>query len=160
MTYYEYQHVPGYGRDDYMAEEIIARAARRLGAVGADHYIAQAVGLASHPIPLGSVEVRVPGGPGVRRRMERALSAARREVRHRDCLIEIVAYRWTGLPRVERECDRCSTIAELAPWSGEMTWEGEDRLRRARAQTCSCVRVRSRERREGHRWVEDGDVRV
>ncbi len=41
MTHYIYAHRAGYGRDDHMADEIIARAARRLDLEGAGEYIAQ-----------------------------------------------------------------------------------------------------------------------
>ena len=93
-TYYEYRHRPGYGRDDHMADEVIARAARRLGSGGCDDHIAASLGLVSHPVPLGGVEYRMPAAPGVRRRMERALSAAQQEfARRQDCWVYVACVR-------------------------------------------------------------------
>lgn len=92
MSYYTYESRPGYGRDDHMADEIIARAARRLGLAGAERFILQAAGFVSHAVGE-SAEVRIEGTPGTRRRMERALSAARREVMRPDCRIVICCYR-------------------------------------------------------------------
>lgn len=92
MAYYEYIHRAGYGRDDHMADEIIARAARILG-YAADGYIARAAGLASHPVPLGGVTVRLQADRGARQRMLSALRATRREVLSNDCHISIVRMR-------------------------------------------------------------------
>lgn len=79
-SYYEYVHRPGFGRADHLADEIIARAARHLGARGCDGYIAACVGLASHAAPMPGASVRLAAGPGVRRRMVAALRAAEREL--------------------------------------------------------------------------------
>lgn len=87
VTYYEYAHLAGYGREDHLADEVIARAARALGLDGADAYIAEAVGLASHAVGNRAL-VRMPAGPGVRLRMERALRTARTEIRA-DCRIVV-----------------------------------------------------------------------
>lgn len=103
-TYYEYVHRAGYGRDDHMADEIIARAARHLG-MDTDGYLAQAVGLASHAVPMDRARVRLRAERGVRARMQRALRDARREVLSRDTLIEIVCVRtvYEGDWRVREE---------------------------------------------------------
>jgi hypothetical protein len=89
-SYYTYVHRPGYGRDDHMAPEILARAAAILGLQGADHAVAQALGLEGHACPLGIPEIRISSGQGVRGRMAAALRQARRDSPRRDCLIEIV----------------------------------------------------------------------
>lgn len=91
--YYTYVHRAGYGRDDHMAAELISRAARQLGLDTGDS-IAQHVGLASHPVPLSSGEVRLASGPGVRAKMTRAMRVARAElVRRPDCVIEVQCHR-------------------------------------------------------------------
>ncbi len=90
---YEYVHRPGYGRDDHMADEIIARAARILGLAGAGQYVQAATGMAPHPVPMGRARVSLPSGLGVRARMEAALREARTEVVCRDCAIEVVLVR-------------------------------------------------------------------
>ena len=95
-SYYEYVHRPGYGRMDHLADEVVARAARRLGTSGTDEYIAACVGLASHTVPMAGVSVRLPSGPGVRRRMVAALRAAERETlggRYVDTRIDIECVR-------------------------------------------------------------------
>jgi len=96
-AYYHYHHAPGYGRDDHMAGEVIARAARQLG-YDTDHLIAQHMGLAAHAVPIGSCDVRVPATLGVqgrvRRRMTRALARAYREFARRpDCTIYVALCR-------------------------------------------------------------------
>lgn len=90
---YEYEHRAGYGRDDHMAEELIARAARQLGLDTSDR-IAQCIGLASHPVPMGTSTVRLAAGRGVRQRMSRALRAAHEEIGHYvDVRIDVVRIR-------------------------------------------------------------------
>lgn len=92
MRYYTYEHRPGWGRDDHLADEVIARAARQLGIAGTGSYIAQHLGLASHPCPNGTAEVRVAAVRGAKARMRGALRRARREFRRNpDCAIVIVA---------------------------------------------------------------------
>lgn len=88
MSYYTYVHRAGYGRDDHMADEIIARSARQLG-LDTGSAIAQHCGMASHSCPMPASEVRIPSAPGVRRRMLRAIRAAEREVLSHDCLISV-----------------------------------------------------------------------
>jgi hypothetical protein len=160
-SYYTYEHCAGYSHDDHLADEVIARAAAYLGYDTGD-VIAQHMGLASHPVPLPGIELRVPNESGAWRRMQAALANARRDVLPHcvvQARIDIACYRWTGPRRLEEQCARCATVAELAPFSGEMTWEGEQALRSARAEPCSCSYVQPRERREGRRWVEAGEVR-
>jgi hypothetical protein len=90
MKYYEYRHIPGYGRADHMADELIARAARQLGYTEAQGYIAAACGFASHPVPQGSCTVRLPVARGTAARMRGALRRARREfLRDPDCWIAV-----------------------------------------------------------------------
>lgn len=94
QVYYEYVHQPGYGRDDHRASELIARAARILGVGGAGAYVAQALGLASHPVPIGSPVVRLPCERGAKTRMVAALRAAHREIGHYvDTSIAVVCVR-------------------------------------------------------------------
>lgn len=124
QSYYEYHHAHGYGRDDHMADEIIARAARRLGE-DTGRYIAQAAGLASHSVPMRSMSVRLPAGPGVRARMERALHEARQEVARRDCAISVV-------------CSRCEVV-----YPDDDTGRGRE----------YSVPTRIYEQRRGTRWV-------
>jgi hypothetical protein len=93
-AHYEYLHQPGYGRDDHRASELIARAARILGAGSTDAYVAQALGFAPHPVPMGSIAVRLPCERGTKARMIAALRAARREVGHYvDTSIAVVCVR-------------------------------------------------------------------
>jgi hypothetical protein len=96
-TYYEYVHSPGYGRDDHRADELIARAARHLGAAGASAHVITALGLVSHGVPMGAASIRVPAGRGVRQRMLRAIRAAFVECRQPSCAIGVRCYRerWT-----------------------------------------------------------------
>lgn len=89
MTHYRYRHQPGYGGHDHMADEIIARAARRLG-LDTGAYITQAAGYAAHGVPMAHAVVRLPVGRGVQRRMADALRWARLEVTCRDCRIVVV----------------------------------------------------------------------
>jgi hypothetical protein len=91
-NYYEYKHREGYGSDDHMANEIIARAARQLG-FEVDDQIAQCVGLANHSVPMTRFTVRSDDGPNVREKMERALRLAKNEVLRRNCCIEVVCCR-------------------------------------------------------------------
>lgn len=87
--YYEYVHHAGYGRDDHMADELIARAARQLG-LATGSRIAQACGLASHSVPMGSCTVRMPAERGTAARMRAALRRARSELRgYVDCSISV-----------------------------------------------------------------------
>jgi hypothetical protein len=91
VSRYEYVHRRGYGGDDHLAEEVIARAARILGAQDAAERVAQCVGLQSHAVPMAAGTYAIDAGPGVRARMERALRAAYSEMPCRvDCLIEVV----------------------------------------------------------------------
>lgn len=103
-AHYEYVHRAGYGRMDHLADEIIARAARRLGASGADGYIAACVGLASHSVPMAGASFRLPAGPGVRRKMISALRAAEKETlggRYVDTRIDIECVRTVRYGRGE-----------------------------------------------------------
>ena len=89
MSYYTYQHVPGWGRDDHMASEIIARAATHLGIGGASREVAAAAGLASHSAPH-VVEVRLPVERGVANRMRGALRRAKSEVARSQVRIDVL----------------------------------------------------------------------
>jgi hypothetical protein len=116
-THYEYRHLAGHGRDDHMAGEIIARAARQLG-MDSDGYIAAAAGLASHAVPLADPCVRLPSAPGVRMRMERALEAARREVSRRDCWIFVACVRTrTEDAQVVQRIDDYGRRVERRQWT-------------------------------------------
>lgn len=119
QSYYTYRHRAGYGRDDHMADEIIARAARRLGGDTAG-YIAQAVGLASHAVPMDSLRVSLPAAAGVRRRMERALRLASREVPRRDCRIDVVRVTVSrGRDHAEEEAAKETAMDQHLPgWVG------------------------------------------
>ena len=93
MSTYEYQHRAGYGRDDHLADELIARAARQLGC-DVDARIAAHAGFISHPCPIGAGTVRLPVERGTRARMEGALRRARNEFLHRpDCAVVVVCIR-------------------------------------------------------------------
>lgn len=90
MARYQYVHRPGYGRDDHLAGEWIARAIRQLGISGTDAYISAAMGFASHPVPMDLPEFSLPAGRGVRQKMEAALRRAAREFQRRpDCYIVV-----------------------------------------------------------------------
>lgn len=108
---YEYQHYAGYGRDDHMADEIIARAARHLGFDGAGEYVLAARGFVSHAVPMGSPVVSLPCCPGVRRRMLSALRKAMREVLSNDCAISVVCRR-ERLVRSGAEWSRDTIVTE------------------------------------------------
>jgi hypothetical protein len=95
MSYYTYVHWAGYGSDDHLADEWIARAARLLG-VASDADVAEHVGMAAHAVHSGRGTVRVTHEPGVRARMTRALKTARAEFEHRpDCLVSVELERVT-----------------------------------------------------------------
>lgn len=90
-AYYELVHHAGYGRDDHLADEVIARAARILGLSGADGYIAAAAGFASHACPMEHAVVRLPVARGVAVRLRAAVRRAKREyLRRPDCCIAVV----------------------------------------------------------------------
>jgi hypothetical protein len=83
-------HAAGYGRDDHLAGEVIARAARILGWVDADDYIMAAVGMGAHAVPQGNPQIRVPYSPAAKRAMERAIRDARHEFARRpDCSVSV-----------------------------------------------------------------------
>lgn len=93
-TYYTFRHFPGHGRDDHMADEIIARAARRLG-LDTDARIRQHIGFASHSVPMGGIVISVPVARGAKARMLRALRAAKAEItaKYISCLVAVVKER-------------------------------------------------------------------
>jgi hypothetical protein len=98
-TYYTYRHWQGYGREDHLANELIARAMRRLG-LSTGTYIAASMGLLSHPVPMASPDSRMSPAPGIRSRMETALRRAKLEMaccwgrRHGpDCSVSVECYR-------------------------------------------------------------------
>jgi hypothetical protein len=91
MSYYTIVHLPGWGRDDHMADEIILRAARRLSlASTAD--VARAAGLISSS-SCHARELRVPRAAGAKARVLRALRAAFGEIRSNDCRIAVACRR-------------------------------------------------------------------
>jgi hypothetical protein len=84
MYQMSYQHRAGYGRHDHLAQEVIARAMRRLG-YDTEHLIAQHVGLAAHPCPLQAIKVRLIAKDAkeaarIATQMRQAISAARCEL--------------------------------------------------------------------------------
>lgn len=92
QRYYTFVHYPGYGREDHLADDLIARAVRQLGG-DTSHLVAQHLGLLSHAVPTNSLEVRLPAQRGVAARMRGALRRARREYPHRaygpDCAVVV-----------------------------------------------------------------------
>lgn len=121
-SYYTYVHRAGYGRDDHMADELIARAIRALGVPGAEASIAAAVGLASHAVPMDGANVRIPAGPGVRVQMERALRSARREFARRpDLSVTVVCCR-----KIRRDGRIIIEERHGARWVAISDWEACD----------------------------------
>lgn len=109
MATYAYVHHAGYGRDDHMADELIARAIRQLGG-DTGSAIAAHVGLASHPIPAPGVAVYLEGHEN-KRRMVSAMRRAKREPGVRgchDCCIAVEA-----VTRVRTPCDECSETGRV-----------------------------------------------
>lgn len=162
---YEYEHRPGYGRHDHLADEVIARAAAYLGYDTGD-VIAQHMGLASHPVPLPGIELRVPNESGAWHRMHAALARARRDVLPH-CVVQarigVVSYRM-GPRRLVEPCAACAQRAGFAPADGE-PWEPEDLESITadlgyRGEPCHCRYERTRERLDGRRWVDAGEVRT
>lgn len=91
MSHYTYRHRAGYGREDHLADELIARAIRQLGISGVEGTIAAHLGLTSHAVPVVGVNVVLPARRGVKARMLGALRRARREVgRYWDCAVTVV----------------------------------------------------------------------
>jgi hypothetical protein len=114
MDYLTYEHRQGYSRVDHMADEVIARAVRRLGGDTAG-VIAQHVGLASHSVPMGRIEVRLPWSAATKRAMVRALREARGEFASRpDCVIIVCRYR-------RRRLRGTSTVV-TERWRGGREW--------------------------------------